>query len=220
MEGTQEQIPLQELAGKIAAALSEGQFLWKRDDESFKDDGRDWRAFLDGPSGLRLFLSNTWGPKGTLHISGCFPQGMGTDKHKINVSLARSPEIMAREIRRRLLPDYMLAFGIADRKKQENDAHAQARRETAKRFFDFLGEEVGRDPERLAFSFEGGNGEVRSPGEAHLILYAVPEETARGIIALLRSLETPLAEVNPKFAGLPNPITLANAEKARQETES
>jgi hypothetical protein len=210
MQETDEQIGLQETAAKIAVALGED---WKYDGKKFNECG----ALISGANGLSLFLSDTWGPKGSLHISGRFPEGRGSDKHKINVSLTRSPETIAREIRRRLLPDYAIAFGIADQKKRENDAYEAALRETAKHFFDFLGKDGGDDPDRLTFFFEGGEGRVDGPGEVELRLHNLPEQIARQIIAVVRSLATPLAEVNSKFAGLPNPIELANAEKLRQQ---
>jgi len=104
--------PLQEIAVEIAKALGSD---WSRADD-FDSDGRDWRARLNGPQSQRLFLSNTWGKKGMLHISGWVPEFVDRktvsvpEMPSIQVSLTKTADQMAKDITRRLLPDYQFAL--------------------------------------------------------------------------------------------------------------
>lgn len=101
---------LKEIAESIAEALGQE---WSRSTRFDLEDGsRQWRARLEGPGVEALFISNTWGPRGMLSISGWVPDDIDRQSVRlpemahINVSLSKTPEQMAREIQRRLLPEY------------------------------------------------------------------------------------------------------------------
>src|SRR5207237_685412 len=107
---------LQLLVSKIAPLIGEG---WHHQEP---EEGGDWRSFAEGPGKMCLFFTNSLGlggPKGKLHISGSYPANYyprrngDSDKAKINVSLNKTPEQIARDIQRRLLPVYaeLLAEG-------------------------------------------------------------------------------------------------------------
>jgi hypothetical protein len=104
---------LRELAQEIAQALGpDWRFSTKFDAEDAQDR-KPWRSRIDGPDSQALFLSNTWGPKGMLHVSGRTPDGIDHQTQvsigtlpSINISLTKTPEQMAKDISRRLLPEY------------------------------------------------------------------------------------------------------------------
>jgi len=128
---------LNDAAPKIAAAPG---LNWTVQPE-IDSNRSDGMAHLDGPDGLKLWLSTTWGPAGMLHVSGSWPRGTNgqsyqpyksngdRQKYSINVGLAKTPEQMAREIERRLLPAYRTALAEAwERKRRDDDADAELAR--------------------------------------------------------------------------------------------
>ncbi len=104
---------LRELAQEVAQALGPDWKLSTRFDEEDAQDRKPWRSRIEGPESQALFLSNTWGPKGMLHVSGWTPDGISHDTQvrvgtlpSINISLSKTSEQMAKDITRRLLPEY------------------------------------------------------------------------------------------------------------------
>jgi hypothetical protein len=65
-------------------------------------------AYLNGPGGAKLHLEQPWNRKGYVSVSGCYPiTSMRPDHVTIAVRTDRGAGILAREIRRRLLPGYL-----------------------------------------------------------------------------------------------------------------
>lgn len=123
--------PLRELAAEIAKALGAD---WIRGTKFDADDvgEREWRARLENPkTGEALFLSTTWGKKGMLYVGGWFPDAIDRQSVSlpqavsINIALTKTPEQMARDIARRLLPEYSKQLGdvlrahVADLERKE-----------------------------------------------------------------------------------------------------
>jgi len=89
-------------------------------------DGREIR--LDGRSGM--------GPRDKLHVFGIYPTARGCmeeERPSINVSATREPEAIARDIKRRFLPDYLTAHAesarrdVAENERKARVAHNQKR---------------------------------------------------------------------------------------------
>jgi len=111
---------MQKLAADVAAFLT-GSWAPQPNDE----DG-NWRAYILGANGEKLFLSNTWGGKGRIYVSGILP-----DRHTfsdgITVSATKTASQIARDIERRLLPAYQTALQEAKDKVAKENAAEQAR---------------------------------------------------------------------------------------------
>jgi hypothetical protein len=98
--------PITELAADIAAILSAATGETWIVDSSVDDD---WRAFIESGE-KQLFISNTWGGKGRIYISGQFPTNSHRGYHEkpicITVSDSTTRTRIAAAIERRLLPVY------------------------------------------------------------------------------------------------------------------
>src|SRR5258708_33417287 len=120
---------LRELAQEIVQALGPDWKLSTRFDAEDSQDRRPWRSRIEGPDSQALFLSNTWGPKGMLHVSGWAPDGIphetpvrGGALPSINVSLTKTPTQIAKDITRRLLPDYQaLLTKVIEQHRQDTE---------------------------------------------------------------------------------------------------
>src|SRR5215472_3705518 len=92
------------LSDAIAKAMGDG---WTR---KVEEDGWDnsCRSHLTHRLHGELYLSNTWGGRGRLHVSGSLPHGMTTpykwENPSITVDIAKEPAKIARDILVRLLP--------------------------------------------------------------------------------------------------------------------
>lgn len=148
---------LQALAKEIAKSLGNG---WTHDQSFAEDDGRDWRARIDGPNQQRLFLSNSWAKqKGMLYISGWTPDGVEHDTRNplpsINVNLSKTPDQIAKDITRRLLPDYQFALSAILLKHQQQTEYKANLQETKQQVAEVLGVELREDRDVIM-----GNGAV------------------------------------------------------------
>lgn len=146
---------MQRLARNIAAELS-GE--WHRDD-SPREDG----AALRGPNGERLWLNPgaEWiaAERGKLAIHGDLSDlrehlRYNEPHHGIRVAMSKRPAVIAREIERRLLPDYRIARDQASERKTAHDAAMTRRNEILDELQGILG---GR-------RFPRDEGKVRFPG--------------------------------------------------------
>jgi hypothetical protein len=114
-----EEVKLKEIAPSIAAALGAE---WKPKAVEPYDHG----VHLDGPGETCLWLSATWAGLGRLHVSGCFPLGIDNqnitprENPSMAVGINRDPAAIAREIQRRLLPEYTRLVGNALRQKAQD----------------------------------------------------------------------------------------------------
>jgi hypothetical protein len=111
---------MQELAKDIAAFLTGS---WSA--QPLDSDG-DWRAYVNGANGEKLFLSNTWAGKGRIYASGILP-GNRSFQDGITVTATKSAQQIARDIERRLLPVYQPALEKAKQAERDENAAEQAR---------------------------------------------------------------------------------------------
>ncbi len=79
---------LKQLVREIAQALEPDWKLSNRFDLEDSQDRRPWRSHIEGPGSQALFLSNTWGPKGMLHVAGWTPDAID---HHTQVSVGTLP---------------------------------------------------------------------------------------------------------------------------------
>lgn len=99
------------------------------------DDGWHDGVTLTGPGGEQLHATvDDWrkANAGRLFLRGSFPDELaghlyGTPATRISVDGSRSPEAIARDIERRLLPAYREALAIARQRKAESDEVAARR---------------------------------------------------------------------------------------------
>lgn len=105
-------IILQDHAKNIANALGDG---WKRSNR-FDEMDFSWRAVLEGPDHQELFISNACAGKGRLYIGGSIPAGAdwgyGVSRPEITVDENKSAQQVAKDITRRLLPDYLPKLAV------------------------------------------------------------------------------------------------------------
>lgn len=105
------------------AILTGHPWQLRRDTEG---EDSSWRQYVEGPDQAAIFVSNTWGGKGRIHLSGSFPQdahfSYQEQRPSITVAETAAPERIAKEINRRLLPEYLplLAKKLADKQAHDN----------------------------------------------------------------------------------------------------
>ena len=146
---------LREIAEEIALALGSDWTRSAKFDEDDAGERTQWRARLEGPHGEALFLSNTWGPKGMLHISGWVPDYVDRQTvsiptmPSINVSLAKSPQAMAKDIQRRLLPEFRTILADLLKKHMADLERKDGIRKTKYRVAEILGGLAKEDSELI-----------------------------------------------------------------------
>jgi hypothetical protein len=111
---------MQKLAADVAAALSGSWTPLPQD-----TDG-NWRAYIVGENGEKLFLSNTWDGKGRIYVSGILPANR-TFSEGITVAATKSATQIAGDVSRRLLPVYVLALDKAEIEIERENAAEAAR---------------------------------------------------------------------------------------------
>jgi len=131
IEEQKQDVNLETIAPQIAAALGDG---WDTDPQSDESNSyRDRCATLVHPSGRKLYLNKHTREKrisvgcGWLYVDGrqMYPRDYMTrdawDKAvtSINVGLAKSPEQMAKDITRRLLPGYAEMWAALEQRRDE-----------------------------------------------------------------------------------------------------
>lgn len=148
-QSTAEAKPLKQLSVEIAKALgSDWTRSTKYDAEDSQEIGslRDWRARLENSrTGEILFLSTTWGKKGMLYVGGMFPDAIDRNSvnlpqpASINVNPAKSAEQIARDITRRLLPEYNKQLDEVLHKHMADLTHKEGVSKTKYRVAEILG---------------------------------------------------------------------------------
>jgi len=97
-------------------------------------------AGLLGPSGMRITISRYWNDHATAHASGCYPRGhdgayrgargwgaihYDAKEPECGFSLSKTPERIASDLRRRLLPIYAEVYALCiQAQKREAEYHA------------------------------------------------------------------------------------------------
>lgn len=151
---------VRQTAGAMAPVLSKvtGQ-TWTVDTSERFVDHRG--VYLDGPDGARLFLRFDTTSERFI-VSGVWPEGSykitRLSRHQITVSRDRGPDVLTREIARRLLPAYRAELiDVVARVKSYTDRAAADERLTQE-LADIV-ESNGRDfSGSVRWGFDGGRG--------------------------------------------------------------
>jgi len=127
---------LAEIGEAIAAACGEG---WANEPYG---DHEDWRTKITRADGAGIFVSLTWGPKGKISISGCFPNKYHPrgEHHSIGVGETRTATDIGKEVMRRLLPNYLAAYEKAIAQKNATEATVAQSKEVARGIARVLGQ--------------------------------------------------------------------------------
>ncbi|WP_190821996.1 hypothetical protein [Saccharopolyspora pogona] len=122
------EIDVHALAQEIAKELGD---TWKPEIGAW---GRNRDAFLTAGNDKRLHIgpaSHRKSDEGKLCVAGrldAFPNGKGyQEQHEINVSLSKGAARIARDIERRLLPEYLPALDAAKERQREHDEQESLR---------------------------------------------------------------------------------------------
>lgn len=126
-----------QIAREVAPLLGEG---WVFDDRDSAG------ASIAGPDDAELFFYLGYGSKGKVTISSSYPNGTYQkvwkyDRFEIGVSVSRGAAVIAKEIQRRLLPDYLPELARVRQAIADHDA-AEARRDSVA---EVLGKIVGSE---------------------------------------------------------------------------
>jgi len=176
------------LAAQVAAKLGGGAVPHRAEDG----------ALITTPEGARLSLEILYGDPGRLAVTGIYPPTRLERLHRARrtVRIDRGPEVIAREIKLRLLPGYLAELGrVADHVARDT-------RDTGLR--EALGAEItglfggdsftrdagwtGHGTETVIHAGAGAGGTVRMTGDATQValdLRNVPAGTALRMLALL-----------------------------------
>lgn len=124
---------------------------------------------LHGPDGARLLIGfDNWSRPQRAEIWGTYPDRIGLDyrlpRHEITCSRGRGAQVIAREITRRLLPEYLVDLSTAHDIAARRARQKQARADTAGRIAAVLpGAHLSEDDSRGSLSREI---RLNLPGEA------------------------------------------------------
>lgn len=147
---------------------------------------------LVGPGDKKLFLSNTWGGPGRLHIAGRLPtkEGHTHSKVSITVALTSPPEKVASAIERRLMPGYLVELAEAKDNLQKQADRAAWTDSVLSKFEKPEDSKRGRESHHVWIT----RGELTccvdinlEPDDVSLTLRNVSERLALKIVALVRS---------------------------------
>lgn len=131
------------LGAELASELSHPELVKGRERTGWKYDRRHnlnadqelhWSAQLDGPNGEELHVSLDGdkavirGTFKTRDVKGGYFDPHPEKRPEIKVTAARGPVVIAREIKRRLLPDYIPAFARVAARLQEHNNYIAERR--------------------------------------------------------------------------------------------
>lgn len=165
-----------------------------------------WNALIYGPNGARIFIAGEHFKPAPckLEIAGWLPEGSRdvvhydeTMTHKIGASESRGAEVIAREITRRLLPEYLAHLAdVTERIAKRNDAAATRAATIVKLAQDFRGSVAsnGYKPDEARFGHGSrdyyGSVEIRHDSKSvDLEIHGLPVELARKIAAILRKAD-------------------------------
>jgi hypothetical protein len=113
----------------------------------------DWQRRLHGPYGEVLFISLREQTPDRVHITGELPKcdTPPEERHSISVAVSRTPQAIAREVDRRLLPSYLADLNWVREHNAKGERSHVARSETLARVAGLFGadyEPAAFDPGR------------------------------------------------------------------------
>lgn len=187
-----ERMKLAELAAGVAAALyhpnqAEAQ-TWRYviPPESEADWGT--RRIRRGDGAELVFHFDQ---RGRLTIRGEYPRSKSGEAYErdtvsISVSPARGIRAIAEEVRRRLLPDYLLKFAGAMERKRKTDEYDRQRDALADELIGCVGMTAHTEGRFSFYAQDAGSGEVEAHGDGtvSLRLRSIPAEQAKEILRL------------------------------------
>lgn len=179
-----------EIGRQTAALVAECMDGWKVDTSESYDDYPG--AYIDGPDGARLYLRLDWRNKDRVEITSSYPKNEARPtQFEIGVSRDRGPQVIAREIERRLLPKYLPELVKVRESIETHTRAAAARLELAEELMKVLpGASLDHDADRgrTKVSFYGrghegyGNIEIYFSGDsASIKLHSAPADMVRRV---------------------------------------
>jgi hypothetical protein len=161
-------------------------------------------ATLAGPEGRKLHVHRiSYGAsKGRIEIGAVLPMRAKRETvsvgsvQDITVAGDRSPEAIAKEITRRIMPAYAIEFPAALAKVQANDAYHQAGEDAAKELAQLVDAAKPRENSPREFSIYRGDffGSVKcSGGSVNIELNSLTVEQARKVCSVLVSFALKVA---------------------------
>jgi hypothetical protein len=150
MDSKERNVILRALANQLGNILSSTSKPWKGDVGTWsftppEDEATNWMVHIDRADGAKLYLqlhsSKGYDLCDRLHVQGSLnigrnreyvqvyergPSGTGWDRcinPDITVALSRGAEAIAKEITRRLLPEYLRIYALAVAKLQDDNAY-------------------------------------------------------------------------------------------------
>lgn len=155
-------------------------------------------AKIGNDQGHVILICTTWNGPGRLNISGQYPRGKGNDCYgrssipygqalpSISVAQTKAAKLIAGDITRRLLPEYVEVFDKATARKSQHDAYERGQGAV----LELIKPYARVNPEKFTFdtySSEGGyinNGQAYD-GHVNMDLRSVPIEKAIAILKLM-----------------------------------
>lgn len=156
------------VARGVAVSLGDG---WEAQ-PGYWSNGEDARITGPNGAGLHLRRTDTWKASGgRLEISGCLDRELSDrlryneqSSFKITVAPDKRHHLIANDVKRRLLPDYLATLAVAQERKAEHDKAEQEKRERLEALAANLPDATRGEREPDSVFFGGGrygNGTVR-----------------------------------------------------------
>ncbi len=188
---------IQEFKTKIEAVAA----VLKMAVDFASDEDMRWNlwAHLLGPDSQEILVqTGAYKLTGHFRFSGCFPRSETREyshygeSPSISVSVEKSAEQIARDIERRLMPNYLIALKKAQDQVEASNRYHRMRHETMQKIADYLGGEVktwdGGKNEFLYVDVKGIDTRIEPYGENTVKFgVEVTPEMAIRIIDLLRN---------------------------------
>jgi hypothetical protein len=181
-----------ELVRQIATALGPD---WTYRNPSLDGTLSHW-AKIKNDDGYSISVTSQW-PTYALHISGEFPKdhhlGYNVSRPSINVSPAKTPEQIAKDIRRRLMPEYLPLWKQAKEQEQaRNTFEAEQARLSDELYLLFpagiarRGNGYDAKNKTISFHLENGYGDIDASNDScSMKLRSIPSKLAKAIVGLI-----------------------------------
>jgi len=178
---------LHELAQNIALVLE----AWQYSDEQ----PYEHRAMLDGVGGAGLNLAWDGSNQMRLRIIGCWPQAVRHggrvynfapyDRPRITVSASRPSTSIAKNIQRRLLPEYLMLWAVAVAARDSTLTEIEGMNRMLARLIEITGTQANECQDSVSFGRHDtvrGEVEIYGDGTVNLEIYSLPLDVACEIL--------------------------------------
>lgn len=171
------------------------------------EDGQWYASLRRETDGAAFVLTHARGTKAQVHVSGKYPEDLngngrrymsprdwcvlpyGETEPSIGVSGNRSPEVIARDIARRFLPEYEPLYAACLVRKAERDSYRTTTRSQLEKVADALGEgarKISDDADADRFTYYGPSGIFGTFHATSLELRSLPPDAVVEIAAIVR----------------------------------